>query len=94
MHNEPHTEVDVLSHYVPGALNHVLMGNVQANFNYSCMITEQLDGDASVLGSRVSHPFHFATDFLSKSLHNVACYTNCVICCIVNIAYSVNSFLL
>lgn len=72
MHSEPHTEVDVLTHYVPGALNHVLMGNLQANFNYSCMITELLDGDAYVLGSRVSNPFHLATDFLSKcSVHYV-----------------------
>ena len=67
---EPHTELDVLTHFVPGSLTHLLIGDVQPNYNYSCMVSEQLDDSAQVLGNKVSEPFHFATDYIGESAYN------------------------
>ncbi|XP_064382504.1 uncharacterized protein LOC135331315 isoform X2 [Halichondria panicea] len=60
---ELHTELDVLTHFVPGSLTHLLIGDVLTNYNYSCIVSEQLEDNAQVLGCQVSDPFHFSTDY-------------------------------
>ncbi len=67
---ELHTELDVLTHFVPGSLTHLLIGDVLTNYNYSCIVSEQLEDNAQVLGCQVSDPFHFSTDYSSKCARN------------------------
>ncbi len=60
---DPQTELDVLTHYVPGSLTYLLMGELRPNFNYSCVVGEEVASIAQVVGHRASDPFYFTTNY-------------------------------
>ena len=60
MHN---TEMHVRSQFVPQGLEGVRIGDLRANYNYSCVIQETLPEGAQIMNGILSHPISFTTDY-------------------------------
>lgn len=41
----------------------MLIANLKENFNYSCVVTEDITEGTQLLGDRFSEPYHFVTDY-------------------------------
>ncbi len=63
---ESQTELYAFTHFVPGTLTHLLMGELKPNVNYSCTVSEQVTMIAQIVGNRISDPFSFMTLYDSK----------------------------
>ena len=57
------SDTDEKIQYAPAGNNNVLVGDLQANFNYSCTLKEFVGQDDQVLHGEVSDPFHFTTAY-------------------------------
>ena len=49
--------------YAPAGMDHVLVGELEANCNYSCTVWEHIVHDAQVLHGDVSDPLNFTTEY-------------------------------
>lgn len=56
-YTDPYTGIDLVVHYAPKGVDHVIVGGMKANFVYSCVVIEELPNGET----RLSEPFRFFT---------------------------------
>lgn len=56
-------DADEKIQYATAGKADVLIGDLQANFNYSCTLKEYVGQDEQVLHGEISEPFQFTTDY-------------------------------
>ena len=56
-------DADEKVQYAPSGKDYVLIGDLQANCNYSCTVQEGISPPKSVLYGEISSPCHFTTDY-------------------------------
>lgn len=75
MNGQQLIDTDEKIQYAPAGIDHVLVGDLEANCNYSCTIWEHTVHDAQVLHRHTSEPIHFTTEYggtmISVNLHMV-----------------------
>lgn len=57
----PAKDTDKIVHYVPVRVDHILLGNLKPNFNYSCIVVE--DDPTGILLDTLSAPVLFSTHY-------------------------------
>ena len=59
--------------YVPEGLDHVIVGGLRPNYNYTCTIGERVQEGAQVFNGKLSKPVVFCTDYAGIANINQIC---------------------
>ena len=74
-------DTDEKIQYAPTGNDHALIGDLQANFNYTCTVWEGVAQQTQVLRGKVSEPCQFTTDYGGIIVYQTDCTRSKLIVC-------------